>query len=364
MPINPFATGAKADPYKYLQPLTMLPQAIAQSMPQAMSSTNSQSYTNPTPPPTASSTNSQTYANPFTENTFDQTGYGTGEQFYQNVQGDFQQPTRTEEMFPSLMQNIDNTGEAQRYWQEVQGQFNMPTSSQAVFGQLNEEGGGSLDPYFDRARQQTAGSINDQLAARGGYGSSAGVTQISEAMAGLSAEQAMQQLAADQQHNQLLAQVAGQADQSLMNQIGTGAELANLAQGDQMEILQAQANLAALADQSEANRLTQGMDQASLAQQLKDIRVQNYLSNIMAPLPLAVQSQQMSLANMFGSDQELFDSALAYALGEATEGQAQDYRDREELFQDLGLALQVAGAVSGGGAGSFTGANMPRPGGV
>ena len=102
---------------------------------------------------------------------------------------------------PSM--DLSGPGAAEAYWQHVQG--NTPAS---------------LDPYYARARARTSADMNNQLAARGQFGSTAGMGMLGNALSNLSAEQANRE--ADYALRQMgqMGSLAGQAQSAQQGRLG------------------------------------------------------------------------------------------------------------------------------------------------
>jgi hypothetical protein len=156
-------------------------------------------------------------------------GPGASAGQYANTQDALAGRTDTQNFRKRNRGTLESQGQGEQFYSAQQGKFNMPTNSQQAYDGLQSAPG--FDAFYDRARERQAGGMNDQLAARGQYGSSAGVDQISQGMSDLNAQQANRE--ADfmlSQQGQAL-QGAQQADMSNQGILGMQGQFANQAQG-------------------------------------------------------------------------------------------------------------------------------------
>jgi hypothetical protein len=102
----------------------------------------------------------------------DMTNPGVQQQFWHQNQNLWMQP-------PGGQDNpFGGKGAGQQFWNQVQGGFNQ--SQQSLQPQF--------DAAFDRARDNTVGAMNQQAAARGAYGSSSALNGVGNAIAGIEAQ--------------------------------------------------------------------------------------------------------------------------------------------------------------------------------
>lgn len=181
----------------------------------------------------------------------------------------------------AMMEGVDQTkrGQGEQFFADNQDRFQM---------------GPGFDQHYDRARERTTNNLNKQLAARGAYGSSAGIDMIGQALADLDAQQANRE-----------------ADFGLQ-QVMAGQQAANQAQG-----------------------LSAGRGQQAFANQMA---MGGALDNLMA----------QTYNPMLMMDQQLMDQAMAMELGLGAEALNQDYRGQERIWSDAERGAGLFGNVLGG----------------
>lgn len=134
-------------------------------------------------------------------NTPQQQGYGIGDA------GPFQARPPLPGLQPGQGYNasfdLSGPGAAESFYQQVQGGVNQ-----------------NLDPYYQRARERTSADINKQLAARGQFGSSVGTGMLGDALSNLSAEQANREADFQLRNQGQLGQFAGQAQAAQQGRLG------------------------------------------------------------------------------------------------------------------------------------------------
>lgn len=263
---------------------------------------------------------------------------GVGEQWFNAAQTAYATPGQASQYWGGVQGQLAQPGAAEGYWQRNQGLLAGPTRSE----QLAQDPG--LGAYYDRAKERAGADINNQLAARGGFGSSAGMGLVGEAMTDLEAQRANRE--AD-----YARAVAGQADQMRMQQLGLGGQLAGQAQADAMRRLGLGGQLAGAADSSDLARLNAGMAAASQAQGLRRQRGRDYMGDVFAPSQLQAGILGQGMEGMLAGDQALMESALAMALGIPREGLNQDYLNQAQHREDIGMVMDIIGSIYGmGGA--------------
>lgn len=288
---------------------------------------------------------------------------GLGEDFFGRTGEGYSQEGLGEKFASQNAQALQSMGQGEQWWNKYQGQFNQATASE----QLQQDPG--LDAYYGRARERAAGDINNQLAARGQFGSSAGLAQISDAMVGLGAEQANRE--ADYRK-----EVAGQADEARGARLGLGGTFAGqtqdrfgqrIEQGMQMQEgaqnqlldrLGMGQTAAGGVDAQRLNNLIAGGNAALGSQNVRTDRVQNNLDNRIKTGDIASGIVGGGLQNIANNDQKLWEAAQALGLGGATQSlnfelldQAIRSNDMDAFFTHLSEAGNAAGGAMGGGGG-------------
>lgn len=317
--------------------------------------------------------NQQTFKNP-----------GEGEAYWKGISNNFGAPGTAETWYGDNASRFAAPGAGQQYWNQVQGNMNSPTASSQYFDQFQQQEPG-LGQYYDRAKERTAGSINDQLAARGGYGSSRGLGLLGDAMSGLEAERANReadyslrqaqtggQLAqaadaanlgktmgygnlAGQAGSQDLArlmgagQFAGQAQTQGLNRMVQGGNLANAAQTMGQGRVAQGAALNQMGQADDVSRLMSGMNAANMAQSARRQRGRDYMSDVYAPSADMARYTNQGMNQALMNDQALMDSSIAFQTGLAADAVNAGYRNAEKQKADASWGLGMMGSIMSGG---------------
>ncbi|HEY5987222.1 MAG TPA: hypothetical protein VIV12_12735 [Streptosporangiaceae bacterium] len=201
-----------------------------------------------------------------------------------------------------------------------------------------------LDKYYDRAVDRASTDINNQLAARGMYGSSGGVGRLEDAITDLRADQAkneaqynLQRLGEQRGWEGLAGQLAGGADQGSLarsaNELGWLSGLGNLGQNADMFGLQ---------------RTQAGQNAANASQGLEQGRFGTMLGNELAMSDRMNGMMGDAYGNMLQTDQDLMNSSMGMGMGLASEALNQDYRTQEKIKADEQHGADMFGGVMGG----------------
>lgn len=183
-------------------------------------------------------------------------GPGTAEQKQKELEKDyFGGESRVSQALPGLQEAISGPGAAEDYF----AKYGAPQESAAAGIDP------SLDEYYDFARQQQAADINDQLAARGGFGSSAGIGMLGQSLAKLGAEQASKRADFAMTRAELL-------DKSRLQGLEIGGGLAKTAQERAEGRAVTGFEASDLVDKSELDRIKEEFDQAQAAQTAAESR--------------------------------------------------------------------------------------------
>lgn len=237
-------------------------------------------------------------------NTPQQHGYGISDQ------GQFQ-PYQTPMPAPhgyGNQFNLSGPGAGEQQWAQSQGKFNQPTHAEQYWNQLQGQGPG-LDPYYQHASQRLGGEMANQLAARGQYGSSAGMRQTGDALASLAAEQANREAQYGLQKGQLAMGV----------------------------------------DQDMLSRMAGGMQGANLAQQLQEQRIGDLYGRQLGLADRLSGLYTGQMNQLIPEDQAAMEAAMMAESGLAQQALEQGYRGEERNRQSMKDALSIA-ALAGGGA--------------
>lgn len=198
-----------------------------------------------------------------------QAGPGAGESYYSDNKGVWGSPSGGEVNNWGLVNNYSNPGNRPATSTNTndwfsQYQSNMPSiDSEPGFG-----------AYYDNAKNRAAESINQAMAARGAYGSSAANDQTARAFTDLEADRAkneanynLQRLGEQRGWQGLGGQLAGQADQNNLARNQNEQQWASLL-----------SSLGLDASRLGLQRTNAGMDAASNAQNLQRNRGNDYFS--------------------------------------------------------------------------------------
>lgn len=265
----------------------------------------------------------------------DQMSPGVAEQWQQQNQSRFLQP-----------------GAAQNYWQQVQGQYgpggpgttNYSEQAYKNFQKPNIANDPGLDPYYQNAQKRLTEGINNQAAARGMFGSSGALNQLTEGMGNLAAEQAnreaqynLQRLGEQRAWEGLGGQLAGQADQSSR----AGSQ-------DALAWTQGLGQLAGNADQSELSRLMGGMNAATTAQQLGRERARDYIGDMMGASGALAGMTGNTYDDMLQTDAGLMNNSLMMENGLANAALQASLYNQQRQKADAEWAKGMMGGKGGG----------------
>lgn len=201
-----------------------------------------------------------------------------------------------------------------------------------------------LGKYYDRAVDRATTDVNNQLAARGMYGSSGGVGKLEDAVTDLRADQAkneanyrLQQLGEQRGWEGLAGGLAGGADQNSL----AGAN-------NQLNWLRGLGDLGLSASNFGLGRVQAGQNAANGAQGLERNRFQSLLDNEMGMGNQMNQLMGGAYGDILGTDQDLMNSAMGMGMGNASEALNQDYRTQAQNMDNVKTAASLAGGMMGG----------------
>lgn len=252
----------------------------------------------------------------------DMTSPGTGEQYFDNTQSSYVDPSK-----------VDN------WWGSHGSQYDDPQASQDYLGQVKQAYDGrslsqNLDPYYDRAFDVGAGRINKQMAARGMYGSSAATDQIGQLSANLGAEQANRE-------GQYGLQVDA-ANRSWMDQLG---QAAGLADSTRLNYLDSSGQAALATSNSDLQRITAGQDAAGSAQRSRENRIGSHYEREKDFADTLGGYKATADKNTIDADRDMFLDQWAAKLGMSREALNQRMQKDAEFRQWVSTAATYAAAV-------------------
>lgn len=201
-----------------------------------------------------------------------------------------------------------------------------------------------LDAYYDRAVERSTTDINNQLAARGMYGSSGGVGRLQDAVTDLRADQAkneadynLRRIGEQRGWEGLAGQLAGGVDQN---------SLANSA--NELGWLRGLGDLAQNADLFGLNRLQAGQNTANGVQGMEQDRFQQLLANELGIGDRMSGMMGQTYGDMLQTDQDLMNSSMGMGMGLASEALNQDYRTQEKIKDDAQWGMDMMTGGMGG----------------
>lgn len=221
----------------------------------------------------------------------------------------------TQDLFNQNLGQAGAANTANQYFQQFQGQIGQDPG---------------LGAYYDRAKTRLGSDMNQQLAARGAYGSSVGAGMVGDALAGLEAERANRE-----------------ADYMLRQQ-GLGGELAGQAARSQLGWTQGLGGMGLAGDAAARDRLGLGLTGATAADAgLLDRRGMMF-NELYGLTGMATGNLGGAQQAALQSDQALFESAMAAKYGLGTEMYNQALEDSAAQQQQIGTVGSIAGSIIGG----------------
>ena len=295
---------------------------------------------------------------------WDMTGPGASEQFWQKNQDRVLGASQTEQAYDQHKNTFAGPGQGEQYWNQVQGKFNDPVNAQAAYNRANNRSDDpGLGAYYDRAKKETADGMTNQLAAMGMYGSSVGAQKMGNALSGLDAERANREADYVMRQDQLVGQLAGQADSQNQSLLGLGGQMSNNAQQLGQSRAQAGLGAATAVDSADLSRFNSGAQAAAQAQDARRARTQDAFGNIFAPANAMSNAVGQAQNGIIENDQQLIDGAAAAEMGWAADAvdnsryKADRQKDDERHAANMTdwFMSKFAGGGGGGGMGGMMG---------
>lgn len=279
----------------------------------------------------------------FSQNMSRFTGAGPGQQYAGNA-----------------ADKLGQKGSGQDYWQGVQGAFNAPKAvaqnAQGAYNQFQNSTPADTSSYYNQAVTNANKDVNNQMAARGMYNSSAATNQLATTDANIRAQQAKDEADYGLQRAGLGGSLASAADtssrgasQDMLSWLGTGGQLANQLQNLNTNQFMNLGQMGLAMNQGALSGLNSGMNAAQGAQQALAQRGQNYFNNTMG----LSQANAGGLTGIYGqglqNDQQLQDQQIATMLGLNQNDLTQSLNDRASTEQGIGNFFGLVGDISGAG---------------
>ncbi len=250
-------------------------------------------------------------------------GPGTGESYFKDNQSVWQSPSYGEVNNQSLNSQYSDPNNRPQTTNNTQGWFDqykgaMPSiSSEPGFG-----------AYFDNAKNRAKESIDQSMAARGAYGSSAANDQTSRAFTDLEGQRALKEadynlarLGEQRAWQGQGGQLAGQADSNALNQ-----------SQDEQHWAQLLSQLGMDASQLGLQRTNAGMDAAGAAQGLQRNRGNDYFNQQMAQGDRMADLYKSVMLPAIDNDADLATQASAGGVAEGNQGAANERTNTQDMI--------------------------------
>lgn len=268
----------------------------------------------------------------------DLTKRGIGESFFGATSSGYVNPSMNEQFAAGKLNQYDKSG--------TPGGTDLQGSNFANFSStrpdISAEPG--LDAYYDRAVERSTTDINNQLAARGLYGSSGGVGRLQDAVTDLRADQAKNE--ADYNLRRIGEQ---RGWEGLAGQLAGGADAGALARSaNELGWLSGLGNLGQNADMFGLQRTQAGQNAANAAQGMEEGRFGTLFGNEMAMGDRMNGLMGQAYGDMLGQDYQMMQDSMGMGMGLASEALNQDYRTQEKIKDDESHAMDMMGGMMGG----------------
>ncbi len=263
--------------------------------------------------------------------------------------------------------DLTNPGWAESFWQQngddfagqdwgadAMGQygsmFSEPTAIEQYWGQVSGQparnrsaeqydNGPQFGAYYDQAYTRGANKINDQLAARGMYGSSQGGQMLSDFGSSLEAQRANRE-------SDFMAGLAQQADQTdLAQQMGRGS-LASQASGAGLNRAAGGIQAGLGLDNNERSDFSTGMAGATNAQTMREGRIRGSYEDLLKESAMTSGITGQAYGDMFSSDSQQFENFLSMALGIPREQLNQTLADEQARREMVAMLIQGFGGAA------------------
>jgi hypothetical protein len=257
---------------------------------------------------------------------------------------DFMKPGAAETFNSTYQPTIMAPGETSK-WLEANGPAMSGPSMTSDYARTAISKGADLpsanmDPYYDRAQEKAVMAINNQLAARGSYGSGVGLGQVSTAITDLRAQQAKDE-----------ADYGLQRSGLANTWTSTLGGLANAADTNENNRWQLGLTGAATAGAENLNRWKAGEQAAGDAQSAQRTRGQDFFNNNFTMGGALSSTAGNAYENAGAQDQAIMDAIISLGIGTSAESvaaamkRAQSDDDfRNSLIQGAALMNSAKGS--------------------
>lgn len=274
-------------------------------------------------------------------------GPGAGEQWWDEHKGWFDQPGQVNQWWDQNRDWYTQAGPTEQWWDQNMNRLNRESESERAMRRL--PGPADFSGYYDHARTLTQGALNDQMAARGAYNSSAAMNSIGNAVADISAQEAGRRSDYDLSVAGLRNNLAGQIDSNALARMGLGLQGSGMVSDEQTKRMGMGAGLAQGVDANDLGRMMAGFGAAGGAQGMNEKRLGDMLDRMFQQSALLQSQAQASYNDMIGADQDLFDSLINAMLGLGAEDRNQGNREKEDHRADIGIIAELIGSIFGKG---------------
>lgn len=269
-----------------------------------------------------------------------QSGPGAAEQYYDANKGVYQSPAFGEVNTQGVVSNYSDpsnrpavSNDSQSWFQQYAGAMpNIATDP-------------GLDPYYNNAEKRSTEGINQAVAARGAYGSSAANDQISRGITDLEADKAqheaqynLQRLGEQRAWQGLGGQMAGQADQSSQAQ-----------SQDQQHWAQLLSQLGIDSSQLGLQRTNAGMDAAGNAQGAQRARGDDYFNQQMSSGDRMSDLIKSILMPGLDNDASMMSDASSGNIAQGNAAAANEQTNSQNTMNGISSAANLYGQIYGGG---------------
>jgi hypothetical protein len=259
-------------------------------------------------------------------------GPGTGESYYSANSGAWQSPSFGEVNNQGLVGQFSDpnarpatTQNSNDWFQQYQG---------AVPNIAAEPGFGA---YFDNAKNRAAESINQQMAARGAYGSSAANDQTARAFTDLEGQRALKE--AD--YN--LARLGEQRNwQSLGGDLASAADTNSLNRGkDERDWADMLARMGMDASQMGLDRTNAGMDASMAAQGAQRTRGNDYFNQQLTMGDRMAEIYRMTMLPGLDNDAAMMEQASSGGVAQGNQAAANERTNAQDTvdYANTSMAL-------------------------
>lgn len=286
---------------------------------------------------------------------------GIGEKVGADTAEKLGQPSPLLDAATGAASTLSGQGAGSQYWNGVQGQFNQPQNtsnwSEAYGMEYYGTSPSDMSAYYDNAVNQAGQDIRRQGAAAGNLGSSATGGRIGAAVTDIRSQQARDQAEYDLNRARLLGDFAAQADATNrlnsaneLSWLQGGASIAGAAGQEDIVRVTAQISAALGISEAETTRLLAGMSVAERAQLLQRSREDAGLAALGGYTGAATDVTGEHFDTTISADQATMDQIWNLLLGQAQQGLITEAQAKQAFLDMFGITAKGAeiGLTAGG----------------